>query len=81
MEREKNIFKKTVFVCPTKCYCTHYWNLENLNLERMADSGDDFCDVTNNIYLIFYCGHIPVNDGILVVVFILNFEEPWCKAY
>jgi hypothetical protein len=48
MERPKTVFKKTVFVCPTKCYSTHYWNLEKLNLERLADSGDDFCDVTNN---------------------------------
>jgi len=51
MERQKNVFKKTVFIYPTKFYSTCYWSLENLNLERMADSGDDFCHVTNNTVL------------------------------
>jgi hypothetical protein len=55
MEREKILFKKIVFIYPTKCYSTCYWGLENLNLERMADSGDDFYDVLriSIIYVVY----------------------------
>ena len=51
MEREKIVFKKTVFIYPTKCYSTRIWNVENLNLERLADSEDDFHDITSNTVL------------------------------